>query len=67
MLLFLLVNSEFFGTGEQGKPVIVEEKNLTTEERLEYQRGWANNAYNEFASNRMSLHRSLKNIPDYKK
>ena len=46
-------------TGEGGKPVIIDKNKLSPEEKAEFELGWKNNAYNLFASDKISLHRSL--------
>lgn len=42
-----------------GKPFIVDKTKLNTEEKLEYEKGWKNNDFNEYVSNRISLQRTL--------
>jgi hypothetical protein len=59
----LLNSDHFFLTGEYGKPAIVDKENLSPEEQAKYDVGWQNNAFNEYASDKISLHRSL---PDYR-
>jgi polypeptide N-acetylgalactosaminyltransferase len=44
--------------------VIVDDRNLTAEERAKYDAGWQNNAFNEYASDIISLHRSLADVRD---
>lgn len=50
--------------GELGKPVIIDKDKLSPSERKKYDDGWTNNAFNEYASNMISLHRSLADIRD---
>lgn len=50
--------------GELGGPYIFNKSQLTSEEKLEYETGWKKNNFNEFASNRISLQRSLKDPRD---
>lgn len=47
--------------GEQGTPVKIE--NPTPEQKALIERGYERNAYNEYASDMISVHRSL---PDYR-
>ena len=46
-------------TGDNGKPVIIDKKNLTSSDRKKYDDGWLNQAYNEYVSEMISLHRPL--------
>jgi polypeptide N-acetylgalactosaminyltransferase len=46
-------------TGEQGRAVEIDKEKLSPEERKKYDDGWQRNAFNEYASNMISLHRSL--------
>eukprot|EP00105_Crassostrea_gigas_P026669 XP_011447699.1 PREDICTED: polypeptide N-acetylgalactosaminyltransferase 5 isoform X1 [Crassostrea gigas] len=50
--------------GELGSPYIFNKSQLTSKEKLEYETGWKKNNFNEFASNRISLQRSLKDPRD---
>lgn len=50
--------------GELGSPFIFNKSQLNSEEKLEYESGWKKNNFNEFASNRISLQRSLKDPRD---
>lgn len=50
--------------GELGKPVIIDKEKLSPEERKKYDEGWTNNAFNQYASDMISLHRSLADIRD---
>jgi polypeptide N-acetylgalactosaminyltransferase len=52
-----LYNFDF--TGEQGRAVEIDKEKLSPEERKKYDDGWQRNAFNEYASNMISLHRSL--------
>ncbi|GFR90386.1 polypeptide N-acetylgalactosaminyltransferase [Elysia marginata] len=47
------------GPGEGGKPFETELKNLTTDERSKYNIGWSLNSFNQYASDLISIHRSL--------
>lgn len=51
-------------TGEQGKAVIIDKDKLSPEERKKYEQGFQNNAFNQYASDMMSLHRSLPDVRD---
>jgi polypeptide N-acetylgalactosaminyltransferase len=46
-----------------GKPVIIDREKLSQEEQEKYDKGWKDNAFNDYASNMISLHRAL---PDYR-
>ena len=50
--------------GELGKPVNIDKEKLSPEERVKYDEGWKNNAFNAYASDMISLHRSLADIRD---
>lgn len=50
--------------GELGSPYIFNKSQLTSKEKSEYETGWKKNHFNEFASNRISLQRSLKDPRD---
>lgn len=50
--------------GEGGKAVIIEKEKLSPEERKKYDDGWQNNAFNQYASDMISLHRSLDDVRD---
>ena len=43
------------------KPVIINKEKLSAQERKKYDEGYKNNAYNQYASDMISLHRK---IPD---
>ena len=49
-------------TGEMGRGVQIEEKYLNEEERRLLKQGWSDYQFNEFASNRISVHRNLPDI-----
>ena len=44
--------------------MIIDEKKLSPEEKAEYDLGWKNNGYNLYASDRISLHRSIDDNRD---
>ncbi|XP_064614288.1 polypeptide N-acetylgalactosaminyltransferase 5-like [Liolophura sinensis] len=48
--------------GEGGKPVIIVPEKLSPEERAKYDLGWKQNAFNQYASDKISLHRHLGNL-----
>lgn len=52
------------GLGELGKPVIIDEKKLSPAEKIKYDLGWSRNAFNQYASDLISLHRSLPDMRD---
>ncbi|XP_069111699.1 polypeptide N-acetylgalactosaminyltransferase 5-like [Argopecten irradians] len=47
------------GIGEGGRPVRIDKDQLSPSEREAYDKGWKDNAFNEFLSDKISLHRSL--------
>lgn len=50
--------------GELGKAVIIHKNKLTSQERKLLSEGWKNNAFNEFVSNKISIHRTLPAVAD---
>ena len=44
--------------------MIIEKEKLSPEERKKYDDGWQNNAFNQYASDQISLHRGLKDVRD---
>ncbi|KAK3603626.1 hypothetical protein CHS0354_017345 [Potamilus streckersoni] len=48
-----------YAPGEMGLPVIIDQDQLSPKERQKYDEGLRRNAFNEYASNMISLHRSL--------
>ncbi|XP_076438477.1 polypeptide N-acetylgalactosaminyltransferase 5-like [Babylonia areolata] len=52
--------------GEGGEPVKINTSLLSPEQRRLYDEGWANNSFNQYASDLISVHRSLpdKNPPE---
>jgi hypothetical protein len=50
--------------GELGKPVNIDKDKLSPEERKKYDDGWKNNAFNQYVSDMISIHRSLADIRD---
>ena len=45
--------------GEMGRPVVIKEAELSPEEKAKYKEGWDKYQFNEYASNKISVHRSL--------
>ncbi|CAB54435.1 Polypeptide N-acetylgalactosaminyltransferase 5 [Caenorhabditis elegans] len=45
--------------GELGKAVVVDKTKLSTEEKAKYDKGMLNNAFNQYASDMISVHRTL--------
>jgi len=50
--------------GENGEGVHIDKDKLSPENRTIYDAGWQNNAFNQFASDMISMHRSLPDIRD---
>lgn len=50
--------------GELGKPVNIDKNKLAEKEKKKYDDGWTNNAFNEYASDMISVHRSLPVMTD---
>lgn len=50
--------------GEQGRAVEIDKEKLSPEERKKFDDGWQRNAFNEYASEMISLHRSLPDVRD---
>lgn len=50
--------------GELGKPVNIDTSLLSPEEKKKFDDGWKNNAFNQYASDMISLHRTLADIRD---
>lgn len=50
--------------GELGKPVTIDKKTLTPEEKKKHDDGWTNNAFNQYVSDMISIHRSLPPAAD---
>lgn len=51
-----------FFAGEMGKAVIIDKDKLSPEERKDYDKGWNDNAFNRYASDMISLHRTLPDV-----
>ena len=50
--------------GEKGRGVNIDKNGLSLEERKKFDDGWQKNAYNQYASDMISLHRSLPDVRD---
>ena len=50
--------------GELGKGVHIDKDKLSPEELKKFNEGWQNNAFNQYVSDMISLHRSLADIRD---
>ncbi|KAF8569165.1 hypothetical protein P879_02484, partial [Paragonimus westermani] len=48
--------------GEHGAPFTVERTKLTERERKQYDSGWTNHAFNQFASDRISVRRHIPDV-----
>lgn len=57
-------NAKMNGPGEMGNPVRIKKEKLSPEERKKYDEGWKNNAFNQYASDMISLRRSLPDVRD---
>lgn len=51
-------------SGEGGKAVTIDKKKLSKEERVKFDSDWQKNAFNDYASKMISLHRSLPDVRD---
>lgn len=50
--------------GEMGSAVDIKEEDLEGEQKAVFKKGWEDNAFNQYASDLVSLHRSLPDIRD---
>ncbi|XP_029652605.1 polypeptide N-acetylgalactosaminyltransferase 5-like isoform X2 [Octopus sinensis] len=50
--------------GENGRAVVINKDKLSAEERKIYDEGWQHNAFNQYASDMISLHRTLPDVRD---
>ena len=63
---FLLPPLEPSGPGEMGKPVKLEVAKLPKERRDAVLQGWNSNAFNQYVSDMISVHRTLPDVRDSK-
>ena len=61
---FLLPPQQPSGPGEMGKPVTVDKNKLSREEQAALERGWSDNAFNQYVSDQISVHRTLPDVRD---
>ena len=54
-----------FTSGELGVGVNIDKNTLSNEEKKKFDEGWENNAFNQYVSDKISLHRSLPDIRDH--
>ena len=47
-----------------GRAVVIDKDKLSPEERKIYDKGWRDNAFNNYASDMISLHRTLPDVRD---
>eukprot|EP00090_Calanus_glacialis_P041322 TRINITY_DN7278_c0_g1_i1.p1 TRINITY_DN7278_c0_g1~~TRINITY_DN7278_c0_g1_i1.p1 ORF type:complete len:653 (-),score=163.54 TRINITY_DN7278_c0_g1_i1:80-2038(-) len=52
------------GPGEMGKPYKFDKEKADNETKAKIDKGWLNNAYNEYVSDLISVHRSLPDLRD---
>ena len=52
------------GPGEMGKPYKVDKEKADNETKAKIDKGWLNNAYNEYVSDLISVHISLPDLRD---
>lgn len=50
--------------GERGRPVEIDKNKLSPEERALFDKGWEDNAFNQYASDKISVHRTLPDVRD---
>lgn len=55
---------DFLVAGEGGKAVVIDKDKLSAEERKKFDDGWQKNAFNQYASDMISLHRTLPDVRD---
>ena len=63
---FLLPPQELSGPGEMGKPVKLDVGKLPKDTRDVVLQGWSNNAFNQYVSDMISVHRTLPDVRDDK-
>ncbi|XP_056008170.1 polypeptide N-acetylgalactosaminyltransferase 5-like isoform X1 [Ostrea edulis] len=50
--------------GEAGKAVVIDKDKLSPDEKKKFDDGWQRNAFNQYASDMISLHRTLPDVRD---
>jgi len=50
--------------GENGQAIVINKKALSEDDRRTFDIGWQANAFNEYASSSMSVHRTLPDVRD---
>lgn len=59
-----VMESHLLLTGENGKGMNVDKSKLSPEELKKYEQGFQRNAFNQYVSDKMSLHRTLPDVRD---
>lgn len=62
--IWSLYEGVFECVGELGKPVEIDRSKLSPEEQKKFDEGWKNNAFNQYVSDMISVHRSLADMRD---
>lgn len=51
--------------GEHGSDVSINKDSLPAEEKEKFDQGWQKNAFNQYASDKISVHRTLPDVRDH--